>query len=218
MFTDPFFDHETNDFEEELRDEAEVLWGNEALKIEAAKLKQRFLSAEETLIHGDLHTGSIFAGEDGETKIIDPEFAFFGPIGFDIGQFIANLLLNALSREENRRAPLYRHVETVWNTFSRTFSEAWENDAVETCKHENGRLESVLRQAFEDAAGFAGCEMIRRTIGLAHVADLDTIVPFSRRIRQKKLALKIGAAFIEKRSGFRTPKDMIEAFRNALKE
>ncbi|WP_016885805.1 S-methyl-5-thioribose kinase [Bacillus licheniformis] len=218
VFTDPFFDHETNDFEEELRDEAEVLWGNEALKIEAAKLKQRFLSAEETLIHGDLHTGSIFAGKDGETKIIDPEFAFFGPIGFDIGQFIANLLLNALSREENRRAPLYRHVETVWNTFSRTFSEAWENDAVETCKHENGRLESVLRQAFEDAAGFAGCEMIRRTIGLAHVADLDTIVPFSRRISQKKLALKIGAAFIEKRSGFRTPKDMIEAFRNALKE
>ncbi|EWH21465.1 S-methyl-5-thioribose kinase [Bacillus haynesii] len=218
VFTDPFFDHETNDFEEELRDEAEDLWRNEALKIEAAKLKQRFLSAEETLIHGDLHTGSIFAGEEAETKVIDPEFAFFGPIGFDIGQFIANLLLNALSREENRRAPLYRHVETVWHTFSRTFSEAWKNDALDACKNEKGRLESVLKQTFEDAAGFAGCEMIRRAIGLAHVADLDTIVPFSRRISQKKLALKIGAAFIEKRSGFRTPKDMIEAFRNALKE
>lgn len=69
-------------------------------------------------------------------------------------------------------------------------------------QNEKGRLESVLKQAFEDAAGFAGCEMIRRTIGLAHVADLETIVPFSRRISQKKLALKIGAAFIEKTQWF----------------
>ena len=131
VFTDPFFDHETNDFEEELRDEAEVLWGNEALKIEAAKLKQRFLSAEETLIHGDLHTGSIFAGEDGETKIIDPEFAFFGPIGFESDSLSQPAVKRAFSRRK-QAGSLYRHVETVWNTFSRTFSEAWENDAVET--------------------------------------------------------------------------------------
>lgn len=34
--------------------------------------------------------------------MIDPEFATYGPFGFDIGQFIANLLLNALSREEEK--------------------------------------------------------------------------------------------------------------------
>ncbi|MEC1262390.1 S-methyl-5-thioribose kinase [Bacillus swezeyi] len=217
VFTDPFFDHETNDFEEELRDEAEKMWSNEALKLEAKKLKKQFSTSAETLIHGDLHTGSIFAGEN-ETKVIDPEFAFFGPIGFDIGQFIANLLLNALAREENRRAPLYSHVETVWNTFSRTFSEAWEKDCLDYYKSTPGELEAVLKKTFEDAAGFAGCEMIRRTIGLAHVADLDAIVPFERRISQKKLALNIGAELIEKRSDFRTPKDIIEAFQNQLKE
>ncbi|KKB72257.1 MULTISPECIES: S-methyl-5-thioribose kinase [Bacillus] len=211
VFTDPFLDHETNDFEEELRDDAEKIWADDALRLEAAALKKRFITSHETLIHGDLHTGSIFAG-DAETKVIDPEFACFGPIGFDIGQFIANLLLNALAREEAERRPLFAHVETVWETFSRTFSEAWEKDALFSYRNAPEYLEDTLKKAFEDAAGFAGCEMIRRTIGLAHVADLETIVPFSRRISQKRLALKIGSALIKKRKEYRTPKDLINAF------
>ncbi|MFA7746590.1 phosphotransferase, partial [Salinicoccus roseus] len=76
------------------------------LKEGADELKAIFLNSAETLVHGDLHTGSIFADEH-ETKVIDPEFAYFGPIGFDIGQFIANLLLNALSRDGDDRQPLY---------------------------------------------------------------------------------------------------------------
>lgn len=27
------------------------------------------------------------------TQVIDPEFAFYGPIGFDIGAFLGNLML-----------------------------------------------------------------------------------------------------------------------------
>ena len=30
----------------------------------------------QALLHGDLHTGSIFANEQG-VKVIDPEFAFY---------------------------------------------------------------------------------------------------------------------------------------------
>ena len=75
VFTDPFFDSETNDFEEELREEAQALWADLELQAKAAELKRIFLTSAETLVHGDLHTGSIFANE-AETKIIDPEFAF----------------------------------------------------------------------------------------------------------------------------------------------
>lgn len=60
-------------------------------------------------------------------------------------------------------------------------------------------LEDTLKNAFEEAVGFAGCELIRRTIGLAHVADLDEITPFDKRIERKKLALDIGAYYIENR-------------------
>ena len=60
----------------------EVLYDDVSLRLEAAKLKNRFLSHNQALIHGDLHTGSILVKED-STKVIDPEFAFFGPMGFD---------------------------------------------------------------------------------------------------------------------------------------
>lgn len=77
------------------------LWSDKTLKLKVAQYKYKFLTRKETLIHGDLHTGSIFSSPS-ETKVIDPEFATYGPFGFDIGQFIANLLLNALSREEEK--------------------------------------------------------------------------------------------------------------------
>ena len=50
----------------------------------------------EALIHGDLHTGSIMVTEN-ETRVIDPEFAFYGPMGFDLGAVIANLLMSYLA-------------------------------------------------------------------------------------------------------------------------
>ncbi len=49
-----------------------------------------------------------------------------------------------------------------------------------------------MRQLLRDATGFAGAEMIRRTIGLAHVADLDTIVDSTARARAKTAALVCG--------------------------
>ena len=59
VFTDPFFDSETNDFEEELRESAEALWADLEVQARAAELKRIFLTSAETLVHGDLHTGSI---------------------------------------------------------------------------------------------------------------------------------------------------------------
>ncbi len=32
------------------------------------------------------------------TFVIDPEFAFYGPIGFDVGAFLANLILSYCSQ------------------------------------------------------------------------------------------------------------------------
>jgi 5-methylthioribose kinase len=198
VFTDPFFDHDTNNFEEELRNDVETLWNDSALKLEIAKLKRKFLTEGDALLHGDLHTGSIFASDE-ETKIIDPEFAFYGPLGFDLGQFFANLLLNALSRNEEEREPLLAHVEKTWEVFQQTFSELWENDNVETYGKVPGFLQEVLDKTLTDAIGFAGCEIIRRTIGLAHVADLDGIEDKEKRLNAKRHALRLGKTLILKR-------------------
>ena len=36
-------------------------------------------------------------------------------------------------------------------------------------------LDNFLKATFRDALGFAGACMIRRLVGLAHVADMDSI-------------------------------------------
>ncbi|QFG00966.1 S-methyl-5-thioribose kinase [Psychrobacillus glaciei] len=198
IFTDPFFDHETNDFEPSLRAEVEVIWNNERLKLEVAKLKRSFLTEAEALLHGDLHTGSIFASET-ETKVIDPEFAFYGPIGFDIGIFLANLIVQSITRETEARNTILQHIEQTWEVFSSTFSTLWKSKSIESYKDTKGFEEYVLDKIFRDTLGFAGCELIRRTIGLAHVKDLDAIVEEEQRLHFKKQALQVGKTLILKR-------------------
>jgi 5-methylthioribose kinase len=193
VFTDPFGPYETNNYEEELQEDVEKIWNNDALKKRVATLKYSFLTHKEALLHGDLHTGSIFASET-ETKIIDPEFAFFGPIGFDIGQFFANLLLQALSRE--KEDVLFNHIETTWNVFAKTFSELWREHGVDAYTTLDTWRIAVLATIFREAIGFAGCEIIRRTIGLAHVSDLDEIEDDAKRIAMKKRALELGTALL----------------------
>src|SRR5690606_32450588 len=93
VFTDPYQDLPHNRYNPLIKAEASALWVDAELKLEVAKLKEKFLTHAQALIHGDFHTGSIFVTEE-DTKVIDPEFAFYGPMGFDIGALYANLLLN----------------------------------------------------------------------------------------------------------------------------
>ena len=62
----------------------ENLYEDKVLHTEVLKLKDRFQNYSQSLIHGDLHSGSIFVNENG-IKVIDPEFSFYGPIGYDVG-------------------------------------------------------------------------------------------------------------------------------------
>ncbi|WKA50943.1 S-methyl-5-thioribose kinase [Planococcus liqunii] len=199
IFTDPFFNNDTNDYEPELQGAVEAIWNNAPLKLEAAKLKFSFLTEAEALLHGDLHTGSIFASES-ETKVIDPEFAFYGPIGFDVGLFLANLIVQSITRSGEERQVVLIHIEKTWDVFSARFTQLWEQEGIEAFKETAGYKEFVLEKIFRDTLGFAGCELIRRTIGLAHVKDLDGIEEAEQRIRLKKQTLQTGEALILKRA------------------
>ena len=66
------------------------IYEDKELVLEAGKLKNNFMNNAQALIHGDLHSGSIFLNRE-STKVLDPEFAFYGPMGYDIGNVIGNL-------------------------------------------------------------------------------------------------------------------------------
>ncbi len=64
----------------------------------------------EALIHGDLHTGSVMVG-GGRTVAIDPEFAFYGPVGFDLGALWANAIIASVRATDpgpSRDVPIAR--------------------------------------------------------------------------------------------------------------
>jgi len=196
IFTDPFRDAETNQVEEGLEQDVEAIWSDRELRREVAKLEALFVTKGDALLHGDLHTGSIFASAD-ETRVIDPEFAFYGPFGFDVGQFIAHLFFASPAIGEER---LLSDVETFLATYESVFREQWEGFAVAPFRDADGLVDDVLKTTLADAFGFAGCELIRRTIGLAPVADLEGIASKAERIDRKRHALRTGVFLIRNRT------------------
>ncbi|MEJ1158393.1 S-methyl-5-thioribose kinase [Prosthecomicrobium sp. N25] len=213
IFTDPYRVAANNRWTSpELDDIAAAFREDLDLHVAVSRLKLKFLSAAEAMLHGDLHTGSIMVTE-AETRVIDPEFAFYGPMGFDIGAVIANLLLNYLSQPGHETEPGGRRayqrwvldtVGEVWSRFRDDFLALWRanptGDAYPPDLFQGmagaARLEEE-RQAFmdrlwRDTVGFAAAKMIRRILGLAHNLDLESIP--DRRLKAAAETAALGMA------------------------
>ncbi|GAA0376880.1 S-methyl-5-thioribose kinase [Bacillus horti] len=204
VFTDPYYNAEKNSFNPLIEEQVKELWVNQELKGQVAQLKYKFLTATEALIHGDLHTGSIFV-TSASTKVIDPEFAYFGPIGFDIGAVFANFVLNFAAQEvriknvEQRNVYqqyLLESIHQIWDVFEQQFTLLSLSQATDPSLRNEAFVQQFIQQVKEDALGFAGCKVIRRVVGLAHVADLDTIVDDTERAYAEKLSLYVGQQLI----------------------
>ncbi|EST53612.1 methylthioribose kinase [Brevibacillus panacihumi W25] len=222
VFTDPYENAPTNNFNPLIQREVEAIWQNKPLKLEIAKLKYDFLTRAEALLHGDLHTGSIFVTKT-SLKVIDPEFAYYGPLGFDIGAVIANLLLNYAGQHglqadpgerESYREYLLETVEDVWNEFVSQFVQLWHKQAKERSAHVEGLWESYVNRLIQDTAGYAGCKILRRVIGLAGVADLNEIADEQTRAEAERLALAIGEALILQRTKIGESTDITDLVRS----
>ncbi len=216
IFTDPYENADTNNFNPLIRQDVEAIWTNGPLKREVAKLKFGFLTRAEALLHGDLHTGSIFVTPT-STKVIDPEFAYYGPIGFDIGQVIANLLLNYaaqhglqanIAERQAYRQYLLETVENVWQEFVYRFVQLWHKEAKERSARVEDFWQEYVAWVLQDAVGYAGCEVLRRVIGLAGVADLNSIENDEVRAEAERLALRIGTALILERKNVKESTDI----------
>ena len=147
-----------------------------------------------------MHSGSIFVDQN-TTKMIDPEFGFFGPIGFDIGSFIGNLLLNYCAQNARisefvTRRNYHTHLLTCLQESYSLFEQQWLRLIAEQTTDNNlkaaGYGEYFMQQVLQDAIGYCGTELIRRTIGLAHVADIDGIEDEQARldVQRHTLALR----------------------------
>ena len=234
VFTDPYREAPLNRWTRPWLDARKQAFERDsALKVAAQALKLKFMTSAEALIHGDLHTGSIMATSE-DTRMIDPEFAFIGPMGFDVGAVIGNLFLAYFAQGGHEAAPgaraayqewILAQAEKVWSRFDDRFLALWRaelsgdaypkslfpsDDDQAAMEKERARF---LRALFEDALGFAGAKMIRRILGLAHVEDLESIADPERRARCEAKALRLARELMVGGRGFFGLADVADAAR-----
>ena len=170
-----------------------ILYKNEDLHFAILKLREKFMNYSQSLIHGDLHSGSIFINEKG-IKIIDPEFSFYGPMAYDIGNVIGNLyfplyrakfFMEDSKKKEEFINWLEKCILDIPILFSKKCKLLWE-------KYSNDRLlknkkfrDYYIENIIKDSLAYAGTEIIRRTVGDTKVLELTSL-----ETSEKKLELE----------------------------
>jgi 5-methylthioribose kinase len=170
VFTAPYVDADTNRIDEAGRQLAAEIRADTALRAAAAQLRWEFRTRTEALLHGDLHSGSVMV-RDGDARVIDVEFATFGPMAFDTGNVIANLAMARVAAAARGDAGLARALDEdsmdFWAALTDEVKRLWPS----TEPWRDQFLDALRR----DTARYAATEMVRRLVGLAHVADIDTL-------------------------------------------
>ncbi len=183
VFSEPYVGSPRNSVLRENVKDVQALANDAAMVREVGWLKWQFMTEAEALIHGDLHTGSVMVREAGDgrersTKVIDPEFAFYGPVGFDIGALWANYILAAARAvalgEGERAAWCLGLIGETWDSFYGEFEALWpgvRDDRVFT----TATLRQYVDKVKVDSWGFAATKVARRIVGLAKVSDIETL-------------------------------------------
>ncbi|MBN8938785.1 MAG: S-methyl-5-thioribose kinase [Rhizobiales bacterium] len=239
VFTDPYREAPLNRWTSPQLDDLALSFRRDApLKRAAQARKFQFMTEAQALLHGDLHTGSVMLTPT-NTRIIDPEFAFVGPIGFDVGAVLGNLMLAYFAQSghettagarDGYREWLLTQVTQVWRRFEQRFVDLWRQasageayvaalfaDAAGQAEMalERGRF---MRRLFEDSVAFAGLKMIRRVLGLAHVEDLESITDPNLRARCERRALTLARELVVNGTALSSMAELTAMARNIEQE
>ncbi len=229
VFTDPYFNAERNNHTLGLDTVIAQLRADVALKVKAQQMLQRFASNTETMVHGDLHSGSIMSTAT-ESRVIDPEFVQYGPLGFDIGMLCANFLMAYFSQPAHRGGDLNEYqrwilgvIKKTCETFVTEFKHLWENERTgmlypaslfEDQGHDSTpACDAVLKGIWTDAWAICGIEMHRRCLSLAHNADFEDIEDAAIRAPLEARNLMMGAELIHRAAEFKSATDICELAR-----
>ena len=220
VLMEPYNDlnHRNNVFAPNIDFVKKELYEDEKLHLEVAKLKFKFMTNAQALMQGDLHTGSIFIKKD-STKVFDSEFGTYAPMGYDIGNIIANLIFAydnglAYGKEEFCNWVL-ESIKNIVDLFIEKFSQKFDKEVTEPMAKVKGFKEWYLLDILRDSAGYAGTELHRRTVGMANVADVTSIQNEKNRLIAERINIFAGKDFILNQEKFLKGDDFVRAVKDA---
>lgn len=212
VFTDPYYNAEMNNHTAGLEPIIAKLRSDVVLKVKVQQMLQRFASNTETMVHGDLHSGSIMSTAN-DSRVIDPEFVQYGPMGFDIGMLVANFLMSYFSQPAHRGDDLEDYQEWILQViegtcaaFEAEFRNLWKSERTgmlypKSLFEDQGQdsapaCDAVLAEIWRDAWSICGIEMHRRCLSLAHNADFEEIENERQRAALEARNLMMGAELV----------------------
>lgn len=223
IFTFPYMTHDSN-----YSNPATEQWADENLrnnaeyKLDVLEFKNLFMTKADALLHADLHTGSLMVNQS-ESFVIDMEFAYFGPFGFDVGKIISNFVLAATSHIYRSEDDHYQNwvldqIPVIWNTFETEFLGLWTNSAggamtidglLTPAEHEAMRS-AFMVDLLVETIGFAACSMARRTLGIAGVADIRDIEDVDLRSKLEIANLTLSMELMARRRDLTTIDQLVD--------
>ena len=230
VYSNPYMDSEENNWNSILDKEVEEVRSSPELKIAITEMKRAYMTHAEAMIHGDLHTGSIMVNET-DTKVFDPEFSFYGPMGYDIAALLQNLILNYLSHiahtpDQEERESYQKYVlelvRNIWNEFARKFDQTWAaNNRGELVPEKywdfKGGKEAFaeyrknyIARLLQDTAGHGGVKFLRRMMGIVSVWDISSIEDPQERAKAEAAAIRIGKRWVLERKTIRSIDNLIQ--------
>ena len=181
-----------------------ILYKNEDLHFAILKLREKFMNYSQSLIHGDLHSGSIFINEKG-IKIIDPEFSFYGPMAYDIGNVIGNLyfplyrakfFMEDSKKKEEFINWLEKCILDIPILFSKKCKLLWEKYSKDKLLKNKKFRDYYIENIVKDSLAYAGTEMIRRTVGDAKVLELTSLENSEKKLELERSLINKAVSMI----------------------
>ena len=188
-------------------------------KTERYKLRHSFISNGECLVHGDLHTSNMFAG-DNALKVIDMEFTFGGPFSYDIGYLIGNLLsqyaaacyrdFTSAKEQSKFKTYLLTAIRDMYHSYVNGFMEHWNQDAKEIYKGIPGLQDEWKHRILTEAPGYAAIVNWFRVAGEIPYPDFDMITDLDKKRDAMSLSLMIDWQLIFHRHQYESIDDLIQ--------
>lgn len=144
---------------------------NPAIHAEFKRLENKFMEDKECLIHTDLHSSNIMISTD-DVRIIDGEFAGFGPLAQDFGRLTASLSLNYISwfgdsdRTAEEKADFHNYllttIEDLYSTFQKEFRQLVNTHRDESYSLKTLDVDTYLIDQLQNALSYTGVNIMSR--------------------------------------------------------
>lgn len=204
VLTEPYYNYKNRNIiiNENQKFVEDNIYNDSELHYYVDVLRNNFMNNAEALLHGDLHSGSIFINDVG-IKVIDPEFAFYGPMGYDIGNVIGNLVFSYAYKyftDCNDKMFLDYILRTIRDVIDMTYVKLNKkyDEIVEFKLYKNEKYKcKYIRDIMADSFGYAGTEIIRRTVGDSKVAELNSITDINIKVPLERSLILVGKYLIK---------------------